>query len=262
VDRGSGDQVRGSGTSSTIRGGRGVFGGRPRPRLTATIWPSTSSSPPQTPYTSARSSAPARQVAASPHLPQIALARAMSNSSSEKNRWANVPLPSAHRAKLVPTAVSPCSRRRARRRTGRRGRPATRRRSASRTPRRRRRADRAASWSPERPVRPPLIHRMTSRSTSNASVVGGSTRVAVSVGADGSWRCSRPSRAEPTARSRAFSSEIFGRRVRSIRCRRGSCRCWRRLPCAGAPSTMSSSANLVSITGRARRRRTVGAPRR
>ena len=35
---------------------------------------------------------------ASPHLLQIALARAMSNSSSEKNRWVNVPFPSAQRA--------------------------------------------------------------------------------------------------------------------------------------------------------------------
>ena len=33
-----------------------------------------------------------------PHFEQIALARAMSKSSSEKNRWLSVPLPSEQRA--------------------------------------------------------------------------------------------------------------------------------------------------------------------
>ncbi|CAB5068208.1 unannotated protein [freshwater metagenome] len=88
----------GAGTSSTTSTGRGCLGGRPRPRLCATGTPSTSSWPPHTPQGSARSTAPARQALASGHFEQIALARAMVNASSLKNRWASVPWPSRQRA--------------------------------------------------------------------------------------------------------------------------------------------------------------------
>ena len=67
----------GIGTSSTTRGGRGCFGGRPLGRLSTITLPFSINCPPQTPQGSQRSSAPARHVALSWHLPQMALARAM-----------------------------------------------------------------------------------------------------------------------------------------------------------------------------------------
>ena len=85
------------GTSSITTTGRGFLGGRPRGRLLTTIRPFSISSPPQTPQGSARSIAPLTQSAASEHLLQIALARAMSSGMSEKNRWVRVPWPSAQR---------------------------------------------------------------------------------------------------------------------------------------------------------------------
>ena len=60
-------------------------GGRPRRRFSATGTPSTKISPPQTPHGSSRSMAAARHCVRATQGEQIALARAMSSGSSEKN---------------------------------------------------------------------------------------------------------------------------------------------------------------------------------
>src|SRR5215212_2961347 len=72
--------------------------------------PLTSSCPPHTPHGSWRSRARARQAMASEHFEQIALARATSMRSSEKNRWVRVPLPSLHRARFQSTAPTASAR--------------------------------------------------------------------------------------------------------------------------------------------------------
>ena len=59
--------------------------------------PSSISSPPQTPHGSLRASAPVRQSDLVVQRAQIALARATSTNSSEKNKYDNVPLPSLQR---------------------------------------------------------------------------------------------------------------------------------------------------------------------
>src|SRR5439155_5905203 len=74
------------------------FGGRPRGRLKASTFPFRKSWPPHTPHGSRRVSAPSRHSSRSGHFSQIALARAMSSSCSEKNSVTIVPAPSLHRA--------------------------------------------------------------------------------------------------------------------------------------------------------------------
>lgn len=59
--------------------------------------PSSISSPPHTPQGSDLESAPDKHSVLLVHFAQIALARAMSTNSSEKNRYDRVPLPSLHR---------------------------------------------------------------------------------------------------------------------------------------------------------------------
>ena len=82
------DQLRSSGVS--VVGLVAVCGARSRPfRI---------SCPPHTPQGSSRSRAPSRHSTASGHLAQMALARAMSISSSLKKRWVRVPWPSRQRA--------------------------------------------------------------------------------------------------------------------------------------------------------------------
>ncbi len=81
-----------------IISGRGRVGGRPQARLLAMMRPPESSSPPQTPHGSSRSSAPWRHDSLSGQSPHIAFARAMSMMLSEKNSPTIVPWPSAHRA--------------------------------------------------------------------------------------------------------------------------------------------------------------------
>ena len=59
--------------------------------------PSSISSPPHTPQGSDLASAPDKHSVLLVHFAQIALARAMSTNSSEKNKYDRVPLPSLHR---------------------------------------------------------------------------------------------------------------------------------------------------------------------
>ena len=78
--------------------GPGVLG-RPAPlALLGRIRPLWSSWPPHTPHGSWRSRASARQGSRTGHFEQMALARAMSMRSSEKNRTVSVPAPSLQRA--------------------------------------------------------------------------------------------------------------------------------------------------------------------
>jgi hypothetical protein len=62
-----------------------VLRGRPRERLTGTIAPRISSSPPHTPHASLRSSAPARHAILALHPRHISFARSTSCGDSEKN---------------------------------------------------------------------------------------------------------------------------------------------------------------------------------
>ena len=71
--------------------------GRPRGRLVERMRPSSINSPPHTPQGSLRASAPDKHSALVVHRAQIALARAMSTNSSEKNKYDRVPLPSLQR---------------------------------------------------------------------------------------------------------------------------------------------------------------------
>ncbi len=90
-------------TSSTMVG-KATLRGRPRPRRTATIWPSTRNSPPQTPNGSPRWRARARHRPRTVQRAQIAFARAASAGFSEKNSGVYVERGSAHRAALAITA--------------------------------------------------------------------------------------------------------------------------------------------------------------
>src|SRR5699024_1031824 len=66
--------------------GSGCFRGRPRPRLFATILPSTKISPPHTPQGSSRSSAPWRHSTRSGQVPQRDCARLRSGACSANQR--------------------------------------------------------------------------------------------------------------------------------------------------------------------------------
>ncbi len=96
-------------TSSTTVG-RAILRGRPRPRRTATTWPSTRNSPPQTPNGSPRSRARARHSRRTVQRAQIAFARAASAGFSEKNSGVYVERGSAQRAALAITASTGCRR--------------------------------------------------------------------------------------------------------------------------------------------------------
>src|SRR4051794_6240504 len=84
--------------SGSWSSGRGFFGGRPRRRFVARIFPLRNIWPPHTPHGSRRAIAPSRQVNMAGHSEQIVFARAMSCSSSEKNSEVNDPSPSRHAA--------------------------------------------------------------------------------------------------------------------------------------------------------------------
>ena len=98
------------GTSSITTAGRGFFG------WTAT-WSLVDHDPtvldqlaaPDSPWLGPLDRAARRNLTASEHLLQMALARAMSSGVSEKNRWVRVPWPSAQRGRGARTATGSTS---------------------------------------------------------------------------------------------------------------------------------------------------------